>query len=91
LFIIVALSTVIFAPMSQFGCVVAFLRTTSGSSLAIRRSVAASKSRNAPPLAVRMTLRIAPGGTPCRHWKMAECSESAGVMVAPYFSRRGMM
>mmetsp|Transcript_27927 Transcript_27927/g.65007 ORF Transcript_27927/g.65007 Transcript_27927/m.65007 type:complete len:276 (-) Transcript_27927:124-951(-) len=75
--------------MSQLGWVVAFARTHSGSSLHLRASSAASISRKAPPLAVSTTLRIPPGGTPCRAWKMAECSESAGVMVTPYSSSRG--
>mmetsp|Transcript_20380 Transcript_20380/g.60288 ORF Transcript_20380/g.60288 Transcript_20380/m.60288 type:complete len:205 (+) Transcript_20380:749-1363(+) len=91
LFIIVAESTVILAPMSQFGCVVALALTTSGCSALSLRSSAAEKSRKAPPDAVRMTRRSAPGGTPCKHWKMAECSESAGVIFAPCFLSRGRM
>mmetsp|Transcript_2138 Transcript_2138/g.4924 ORF Transcript_2138/g.4924 Transcript_2138/m.4924 type:complete len:278 (-) Transcript_2138:96-929(-) len=79
----VALSTVIFAPMSQFGWVVAFLRMNSGSSLHRRRSSSAERSRNAPPLAVRMMRLRPPGGTPWRDWKIAECSESAGVILTP--------
>mmetsp|Transcript_72584 Transcript_72584/g.146089 ORF Transcript_72584/g.146089 Transcript_72584/m.146089 type:complete len:260 (+) Transcript_72584:814-1593(+) len=85
----VAESTVIFAPMSQFGCVVAFARTHSGSSKHLRASSSADKSRKAPPDAVRITLRMPPGGTPWRAWKMALCSLSAGVMVTPYFSSKG--
>ena len=67
LFIIVAESTVILAPMSQFGWVVAFLRTVSGSALLSASSSSAVKSRKAPPDAVRMTRRSESGGTPCRH------------------------
>mmetsp|Transcript_8414 Transcript_8414/g.20591 ORF Transcript_8414/g.20591 Transcript_8414/m.20591 type:complete len:236 (+) Transcript_8414:898-1605(+) len=36
-----------------------------------------------------MILRSPPGGTPCRHWNIAECSESAGVMKTPCFFSRG--
>mmetsp|Transcript_1093 Transcript_1093/g.3085 ORF Transcript_1093/g.3085 Transcript_1093/m.3085 type:complete len:224 (-) Transcript_1093:89-760(-) len=77
--------------MSQLGCVLAFLRTHSGSSAFLARSSSAVKSRKAPPEAVRMTRRRASGGTPWRHWKIAECSESAAVILAPYFSRSGRM
>ena len=49
------------------------------------------KSRNAPPLAVNMTRRNPPGGTPCKHWNIAECSESAGSMLIPCFSTNGLM
>lgn len=91
LFIIVAESTVILAPMSQLGWVVAFLRTVSGSALLSASSSSAVKSRKAPPDAVRMTRRSEPGGTPCRHWKIAECSESAGVITAPCFLSSGRM
>mmetsp|Transcript_21499 Transcript_21499/g.43545 ORF Transcript_21499/g.43545 Transcript_21499/m.43545 type:complete len:262 (-) Transcript_21499:120-905(-) len=75
--------------MSQLGCVLAFLRTTSGCSRLSAISSSVAKSRKAPPEAVRMMRRSAPGGTPCRHWKMAECSESAGVILAPYWSSSG--
>mmetsp|Transcript_55482 Transcript_55482/g.131754 ORF Transcript_55482/g.131754 Transcript_55482/m.131754 type:complete len:202 (+) Transcript_55482:590-1195(+) len=87
----VAESTVILAPMSQLGCVEAFFLTHSGSSRQRRRSSCGSMSRNAPPDAVRMTRLRPPGGTPCSDWKMAECSESAGVILTPYFLRSGRM
>mmetsp|Transcript_20090 Transcript_20090/g.64698 ORF Transcript_20090/g.64698 Transcript_20090/m.64698 type:complete len:259 (+) Transcript_20090:960-1736(+) len=89
LFIIVAESTVILAPMSQFGCVVALARTHSGSFSHFSNSSSAFKSRKAPPEAVNMILRRLPGGQPCKHWKIAECSESAGVIETPYSSTSG--
>mmetsp|Transcript_48526 Transcript_48526/g.103269 ORF Transcript_48526/g.103269 Transcript_48526/m.103269 type:complete len:328 (+) Transcript_48526:761-1744(+) len=91
LFIIVALSNVIFAPMSQFGCVVAFFCTAMASFSHISNSSSFVRSLNAPPLAVSMILLSPPGGTPCRHWKMALCSESAGSILIPCFSTRGLM
>mmetsp|Transcript_10083 Transcript_10083/g.26131 ORF Transcript_10083/g.26131 Transcript_10083/m.26131 type:complete len:222 (-) Transcript_10083:109-774(-) len=77
--------------MSQLGWVLAFLRMNSGSALFFSTSSSAVKSRKAPPDAVRITRRSALGGTPWRHWKMAECSESAAVIFAPYFSSSGRM
>ena len=67
LFINVAESQVILAPMSQFGCVVAFACNFSGSCSAMRCISARSTSLNAPPEAVKMILRNAPGGNPCMH------------------------
>mmetsp|Transcript_32753 Transcript_32753/g.64896 ORF Transcript_32753/g.64896 Transcript_32753/m.64896 type:complete len:326 (-) Transcript_32753:120-1097(-) len=89
LFIIVALSSVILAPMSQFGCVVAFFCTARGSFLHMPKSSSFVRSLKAPPLAVRMTLLSPPSGTPCRHWKIALCSLSAGSMLTPCFSTSG--
>mmetsp|Transcript_7769 Transcript_7769/g.19276 ORF Transcript_7769/g.19276 Transcript_7769/m.19276 type:complete len:230 (+) Transcript_7769:969-1658(+) len=36
-----------------------------------------------------MTRRRPPSGRPWMHWKMAECSESAGRMLTPYSRARG--
>mmetsp|Transcript_46879 Transcript_46879/g.135082 ORF Transcript_46879/g.135082 Transcript_46879/m.135082 type:complete len:217 (-) Transcript_46879:324-974(-) len=91
LFIIVALSRVIFAPMSQLGCVVALACTARGSSSHILNSSSLVKSRKAPPDAVRITLRRPPSGTPWRHWKMALCSLSAGSMLMPCSLTRGLI
>mmetsp|Transcript_20478 Transcript_20478/g.50900 ORF Transcript_20478/g.50900 Transcript_20478/m.50900 type:complete len:314 (+) Transcript_20478:768-1709(+) len=91
LFIIVALSRVILAPMSQLGWVVALACTARGSSWHILKSSSLDKSRKAPPEAVRMTRRKPPSGTPCRHWKMALCSLSAGSMLMPCSLTRGLM
>mmetsp|Transcript_10264 Transcript_10264/g.15456 ORF Transcript_10264/g.15456 Transcript_10264/m.15456 type:complete len:204 (-) Transcript_10264:288-899(-) len=78
----VAESTVILAPMSQLGCVKA--------SFTVALCISSTfQSLKAPPEAVRMILLRAPGGKPCRLWKMAECSESAGIMSALYSSSRG--
>mmetsp|Transcript_3793 Transcript_3793/g.11254 ORF Transcript_3793/g.11254 Transcript_3793/m.11254 type:complete len:255 (+) Transcript_3793:627-1391(+) len=75
--------------MSQLGCVVALARTQSASFWHLSINSSAVRSRKAPPEAVRMTLRMPPGGTPWSAWKMAECSESAGVIATPCFSRSG--
>ncbi len=91
LFIMVALSRVILAPMSQLGWVVALACTARGSSWHILKSSSLEKSRKAPPEAVRITRRKPPWGTPCRHWKMALCSLSAGSMLMPYSLTRGLM
>ncbi|CAI8251437.1 MAG: Uncharacterised protein [Prochlorococcus marinus str. MIT 9313] len=88
LFIKVAESTVILRPMLQLGWLVA------SAMVAFSRSFA-DQSRKAPPDAVSWMWR-SPGvgtpvdrrafsaqGVPCRHWKMAECSESAGSSLLP--------
>mmetsp|Transcript_34297 Transcript_34297/g.52674 ORF Transcript_34297/g.52674 Transcript_34297/m.52674 type:complete len:222 (-) Transcript_34297:249-914(-) len=77
--------------MSQFGCVVALACTARGSSSHILNNSSRLKSRKAPPDAVRMTRRSPPGGTPCKHWKMAECSLSAGSMLTPYSATMGLI
>ena len=94
MFIRLALSTVIFLPMLQLGWLVA------SATVAFTRS-AASQSRKAPPEAVSW-MRRSPGvgmpverravsaqGVPCRHWKMAECSESAGNSREPLLANSG--
>ena len=50
--------------MAQLGCFRASATLTS-------LSLSTGQSRNAPPDAVKMILFKAPGGNPCRHWKMA--------------------
>ena len=80
--------------MLQLGWLVA------SATVALWRSSGA-QSRKAPPLAVSW-MRRRPGvgwpvlrravsaqGVPCRHWKMAECSESAGSRREPLFSSSG--
>lgn len=47
------------------------------------------QSRNAPPDAVRIIFFSPPGGKPCRHWKIALCSESAGSILTLYVFNRG--
>ena len=82
LFISVAESVVIFAPMLQLGWFRASATVTSA-------SFSTGQSRNDPPEAVRMIRRMPPSGRPWRHWKMAECSESAGRILTPCFSANG--
>ncbi len=78
LFISVAESTVIFAPMLQFGCRSASARVLPASSPRVR-------PKNGPPEQVRMSRLISPRSRqPIRHWKMAECSESTGMISARY-------
>mmetsp|Transcript_690 Transcript_690/g.1482 ORF Transcript_690/g.1482 Transcript_690/m.1482 type:complete len:309 (+) Transcript_690:752-1678(+) len=91
LFIIVALSRVIFAPMSQFGWVVALACTARGSSWHILNSSSFDRSRKAPPEAVRITRRKPPSGTPWRHWKIALCSLSAGRRLIPCSLTSGLI
>mmetsp|Transcript_2009 Transcript_2009/g.7569 ORF Transcript_2009/g.7569 Transcript_2009/m.7569 type:complete len:253 (+) Transcript_2009:1721-2479(+) len=91
LFMSVAESHVILAPMSQLGWVVAFFWRKPGSVLAYSRIWESSTSRKAPPDAVRMILLRAPSGRPWMHWKMALCSESAGRILTPCFTARGTM
>jgi hypothetical protein len=75
----VAESTEILRPMTQFGWAQACSGVTS-------RSVAGSRVRNGPPEAVRMILSTRSSqvaGSSGRDWKMAECSLSMGSSVAP--------
>ncbi len=71
LFIIVALSMVIFAPMLQFGWRTARSGVTS-------RVCSSVQPRNGPPEPVRRMRRSSLLSRPARHWKIAECSESTG-------------
>jgi len=76
LFIIVALSTEILAPMFHFGC----LTACSGVTVAMK---ARSRPRNGPPEAVSNSRRTPPGRLKSKHWKIAECSLSTGNNSAP--------
>ena len=71
LFIIVAESMVIFAPILQLGCLSACSRVTCSSCSLVN-------VRNGPPDAVRISFSTLFCISPARHWKMAECSESTG-------------
>src|SRR5918994_1567193 len=73
LFIIVAESIVILGPIRQVGWFKAsFGPTLDSSSSAI--------PKNGPPEAVSRISRTSTASRPSRHWKMAECSESTGIM-----------
>ena len=74
LFISEAESIVTFAPMHQLGWF-------NASSTLTRSSSSAGRCRNGPPDAVRITFSTAEC-SPVRHWKMAECSESTGMIGA---------
>ena len=76
LFISVALSMLIFFPISQTGC----FRACSGVTWA--RSPA-GVVRNGPPEAVRMIRRTSAKCSPRRHWCTAECSLSTGTRRSP--------
>ena len=82
LFMSVEESMVIFGPMLQVGCASASSTPTSASS-----SVVAV--RNGPPEAVKRTRRTdpAPPPTTLRHWWIAQCSESTGMISAPGVDR----
>ena len=68
-----ALSMVILAPISQFGCDRAsFTVTVLSSSMPF--------VRNGPPDAVIISRLTDCGCSPTRHWYMAECSESTGTI-----------
>ena len=73
LFIIVAESMVILAPISQVGW-------RSASALVTCANCAAVKVRKGPPDAVSRILSMGLASSPTRLWKMAECSLSTGRM-----------
>ena len=76
LFIMLALSMVILAPISQFGCLSAIAGVTSFICSIV-------KERKGPPEAVR--INFSTGLTsPTRHWKIALCSLSTGSMGTPF-------
>src|SRR5690606_31155379 len=72
-------STVIFAPMSQFGCLSACAGLAA-------RNCSRLHSRNGPPLAVSVIERTSSTRPAWRHWKIALCSLSVGSSVAPWRS-----
>ena len=76
LFIIVAESTLIFAPIDQLGCATASAGVAAS-------SCACDHVRNGPPLAVSVIFATSSIRFPARHWKIALCSESVGKSVAP--------
>ena len=76
LFAIVALSMVIFAPIAQFGCFNAILGVTFFKSLFFNL-------KNAPPLAVIMSLEMSFKSHFASKKFSAECSLSMGVIFAP--------
>ncbi len=70
--IIVALSIVILAPISQLGCFKARAAVTfANSSMGV--------VRKGPPEAVRRILSMALPSSPTKLWKIALCSESTGM------------
>src|SRR5215211_7617721 len=73
LFIMVAESMVIFGPIRHVGCASASLGPAS-------TSLAFSKEKKGPPEAVNNISLISSPRLPSRHWKIAECSESTGIM-----------
>ena len=73
LFIMVAESMVILAPMCHVGCRRACAALTVESCSLVSR-------RKGPPLAVSSSLSILSGFSPTKHWKMALCSLSTGRM-----------
>jgi hypothetical protein len=79
LFIMVAESTEILAPMSQFGWAIAWAGVTCAMAVT-------SYSRNGPPEAVRMIRSTLSVRSKSNTWKIALCSESTGSSVAPLFS-----
>src|SRR5215211_6301514 len=73
LFIMVAESMVILGPIRHVGCLSASSGPTS-------TSLAFSNEKKGPPDAVNNTPVISSSRLPSRHWKIAECSESTGIM-----------
>jgi hypothetical protein len=76
LFIIVAESTEILGPIFQVGCFKAISGVTN-------LSCSREYPRNGPPLAVRMMRRRSSRLPVCRHWNIALCSLSTGIIIAP--------
>ena len=79
LFIMVAESTEILRPITQFGCAQASSGVTC-------RRLAGARVRNGPPDAVRMIFSTRCGQvaeSSGKDWKMAECSLSIGSSCAP--------
>ena len=84
LFIIVALSIVILAPISQLGCFKARAAVTpANSSIGV--------VRKGPPEAVRRILSMALPSSPTKHWKIALCSLSTGRIGARCFTASSVM
>ena len=83
LFIIVAESIVIFAPIVHCGCF-------SASFFVAAAILSLSHVRKGPPDAVRWMREIGLPVAPRRHWNMAECSESTGRIGELYFLAKSM-
>ena len=83
LFIRVAESIVILAPMFQLGCLRAILGV-----MAERSSLVLPKK--GPPEAVNSILFRWQCRYPSRHWKIAECSESTGRILTPFSAARAI-
>ena len=84
LFISVAESTVILAPMVQLGWCSASSRLT-------RSNSENFLPKNGPPEQVSHSRRTSPQPEqPWRHWKIAECSLSTGRISAPRFLARSI-
>ena len=81
LFIIVAESMVILLPILQLGWLSAW-------ALVALAMSSRFQVRKGPPDAVRWIFSIGAPAEPIRHWKIAECSESTGSILAPRFSAR---
>ncbi len=81
LFIIVALSIVIFAPMLHVGCF-------SASAFVTAASCSCENVRNGPPDAVSSIFSISLSPSPTMLWKMAECSLSTGSIGAWFSAAR---
>ena len=77
LFIMVAESMVILAPMLQLGCLSACSFVTWANSSFVN-------VRNGPPDAVRISFSTLLCISPARHWNIAECSESTGRIGVLY-------
>ena len=83
LFIIVAESIVIFAPIFQVGC------RKASAAVASRKS-SFGVSLNAPPEAVRISFSTLFSFSPTRHWNIALCSESMGTMSTRFLRARSV-
>ena len=84
LFIKLAESIVIFAPIDQFGCFNAWALVTWANCSRL-------KPRKGPPEAVNITFSIGLWDSPTKHWKMAECSESTGKIGTPISRAKGII
>ena len=80
LFIMVAESMLTFGPIRQVGCRNAISGVTAERS--------GGPSRNGPPLAVSVIRERLDARSPCRHWKIALCSLSTGMIGTPFSRAR---
>ena len=75
---------VILCPMCHLGCFKASLLVTCAICSAVN-------FRNGPPDAVKMIFSIGLSPSPTKHWKIAECSESTGIIGVRYSRARRLM